>query len=1826
MKDIEKLISPLVEKQFPSFYSQEGEQFIAFVKAYYEWLETRSALSFEAVNITDSGTSTASITTVNNPLTVGEPIVYYANGNTPIDGLVNGATYYATFANSTVISLGEYATAANIAISADGMSGTHYLLGDGHPLYHSRRLPEYRDIDSTLDDFIVHFKEKYLRNIQFDTATNKKLLIKNSLDLYRSKGTARSIDLFFKLVYGTPAEVNYPAENILRVSDGIWEKPIYLEVTYSQYNVDYVGKQIIGSLSGAKAFVEKYIRRRVGRGYVNLLYISGVEGQFRNGEVLGVNVNNVPNFNRARNAQLIGSVDRVTIQDGGQSFNVGDIVSFTGSARGTGGLARVEAIANTTGLIDFVFNDGGYGYTIDATSLISEKVVNFSEIVANTTSDQYFRLFEQAVQPLINVNFTSASAELAVGDFVYRYDGANNLVTTGQIVGVDQSGGNGNMTLTITKNGGVFTNNVSYYTASNAASFFANTIEDRTIGGKVMGIPTVYTIVLSGQSGNVAVGQNVYQKNTTAVFARGTVNSITQTAVGNVVVLINARGAFKNSKDLEDATYAVGTGTITANTTNNLVVGSGTAFNNNYIGAVLYQTPNTSTNVAIGTISSIVNSTALILSSNGSADVTANAHSFGPSYPMLVIGNTSIRANVETVSAAAGIYDIRKFINTIRYNSANTDDIIFGKKIYQYNTSGNIISEGLLLTIDHSNTTNTGNLTFVPIRGYFQETNKFYVDSNTAEATVVTFSTSNSGGDYIASSTAKMFTQLSNTSMTVGTISYGSGAGFGIGTIGDTEVIFIGTDLIGSNNVGTLDYDRKILTVASSSGFSVGDPVYQKVNHIGMNPYVAINAVSGFITLPNANTLFTVGDNIRYEAAAGNTVPNGFVSGDYYHVRFANSTGIILSYPYRKTDYINNYNFDTFANNIISEDGHWFYKQVYGTVFEVGTGVVKIKDRMNYFGNTSTLSQVGNGTYAANSNLISYNTPTTNTTLQNVTVYPTLVQANQAYASLPIRSAAYGFPKNPQGELADVIYSCLTFGRFEIGSIGSLDQVDPGSEYNVDPYVLAYQPYISAFNRNDLLITISNPTRNYVVGEKVNQTLPTLLYYDLEVDRGAYSNTYDEISTAVNSKVDVNGTAEFIYIVSNEFTFNSNTAVQNSNDFIVVAHDFASNDVVRYYTGSGNTAVDGLSNNTLYYVGYSNSTGLTLSSTPGGANLAINATSVSETGHFLRGYSSPYADDQRILYTTPAGNTAISGLANNTAYYIVSSNTIGIKLSLTKGGSAIDLTAAGSGETHYIATVPGYLPGDKVYQNVAVKFAADPSKIDNSVNAISLSPQPFGSGDEVLYYTDSGNTVITGLSNNTIYYVVGANSTTIKLSDSVGGTALDIDAIASTDVGQNIISVANAYVHAVFSNTSGDYVRVERVVNTLANTYTLYSYTNPYVDGTVANVSLYQLTSTAKGIVKAGSNTSVLRVKRLTFENTFAAGGTIIGDVSGSQATITGVSEDQDELYPIGLNAQVEANVVTANGTVTALQVIDSGFGYVNSEIVQYVSEDGSRAGSAKVVVDGLGEGRGYYRSSKGFLSEDMYIHDGDYYQEYSYEVLSKISVDRYADMFKKVMHVAGTKFFGSALVVEEANLALQYSALATGQQVKFNSALDVSSANETIQMDIEGLKYEFDALNQVNEQTDFITLTYDPTYNPQKLSNGDLVLYYSNTGNFVPGLANNTFYYVVYSNTSGIKVSNTLDGAVLDINTAGMVSEKHFIRQYINPFSNGDLVYYQTDTGNTAVGGLTNATSYFVVNTTPNTVKLSLTANGTPINITANTTTTGSNTAGHYLTRTVEE
>ena len=48
MRQLERFISPFIANQFPSIYKEEGPLFIAFVKAYFEWLETQDQVLYDS--------------------------------------------------------------------------------------------------------------------------------------------------------------------------------------------------------------------------------------------------------------------------------------------------------------------------------------------------------------------------------------------------------------------------------------------------------------------------------------------------------------------------------------------------------------------------------------------------------------------------------------------------------------------------------------------------------------------------------------------------------------------------------------------------------------------------------------------------------------------------------------------------------------------------------------------------------------------------------------------------------------------------------------------------------------------------------------------------------------------------------------------------------------------------------------------------------------------------------------------------------------------------------------------------------------------------------------------------------------------------------------------------------------------------------------------------------------------------------------------------------------------------------------------------------------------------------------------------------------------------------------------------------------------------------------------------------------------------------------------------------------------------------------------------------------------------------------------------
>lgn len=161
-------------------------------------------------------------------------------------------------------------------------------------------------------------------------------------------------------------------------------------------------------------------------------------------------------------------------------------------------------------------------------------------------------------------------------------------------------------------------------------------------------------------------------------------------------------------------------------------------------------------------------------------------------------------------------------------------------------------------------------------------------------------------------------------------------------------------------------------------------------------------------------------------------------------------------------------------------------------------------------------------------------------------------------------------------------------------------------------------------------------------------------------------------------------------------------------------------------------------------------------------------------------------NDGDIVFVRSAG-TLPSGLTADTAYYVRDKTTNTFKLSATAGGSAIDISTAGSGVHSFYETfkVPdlrsrtllGYSGGAAPTLDFEFLDAA----VDTGTDVITVESNDTIKTGMALVLSNSGGALPSGLSATT-YYAIRVSATTLKLATSVAnanaGTAVDITAAA----------------------------------------------------------------------------------------------------------------------------------------------------------------------------------------------------------------------------------------------------------------------------------------------------------------------------------------------------------------------------------------------------------------------------------------------------------------
>jgi hypothetical protein len=312
-------------------------------------------------------------------------------------------------------------------------------------IFLSRNLLEFRDIDSTIDEFLYHYKLKYLTGAPVDFDKTR-FNVKHSGDFYSSKGTERGTKLFLNRIFDvSETEVYFPGRDVIKASDGEWVVPVYLEVSLSTKTPSFVGKTVVGSSSGASAFVEGLGRKSIDGKYIDVVYLSNVNGNFLFDEVITSdgNLNECP--------KVVGSLTRITINDAGRDFNVGDVVDIVSSVRGKQGKARINSVEQSTGKVTFTLLDGGTGYRLTTNPVVAEKMLGYTDKVFSNTYIPNFLIDEIVYQPLANIVFSSSNTSFSLAQPV---TGANSTanVATGRIVGKIQKTITGTATANSTSN------------------------------------------------------------------------------------------------------------------------------------------------------------------------------------------------------------------------------------------------------------------------------------------------------------------------------------------------------------------------------------------------------------------------------------------------------------------------------------------------------------------------------------------------------------------------------------------------------------------------------------------------------------------------------------------------------------------------------------------------------------------------------------------------------------------------------------------------------------------------------------------------------------------------------------------------------------------------------------------------------------------------------------------------------------------------------------------------------------------------------------------------------------------------------------------------------------------------------------------------------------------------------------------------------------------------------------------------------------------------------------------------------------------------------
>ena len=140
----------------------------------------------------------------------------------------------------------------------------------------------------------------------------------------------------------------------------------------------------------------------------------------------------------------------------------------------------------------------------------------------------------------------------------------------------------------------------------------------------------------------------------------------------------------------------------------------------------------------------------------------------------------------------------------------------------------------------------------------------------------------------------------------------------------------------------------------------------------------------------------------------------------------------------------------------------------------------------------------------------------------------------------------------------------------------------------------------------------------------------------------------------------------------------------------------------------------------------------------------------------------------------------------------------------------------------------------------------------------------------------------------------------------------------------------------------------------------------------------------------------------------------------------------------------------TTLGAIERLVIIDRGLGYTSIPTLNLTQSGDGTATANATIIEGVYTYPGRFLNDDGMLSSYNFLQDRDYYQNFSYVMRLKASIDEYRDYLKNLVHPAGTKMFGTYLVEDNAE-TLSYSSDAVEVAHASNKTKTYSKTGNTV-------------------------------------------------------------------------------------------------------------------------------------------------------------------------------